>query len=457
MGENIGLLVHPSPMDSVEPHAMGPSAPRRPLFLRSICGGVEGAVQQLTDDTTASNQNIGSFARSSVEVRLLLASCAVGLAPIEALILELMNDDRLLIRRGELEAMVVRVMTETAHLPALVWARLALTVRVSAADVQDECLYVMMIAYGITNREVFAELYEYPLRMTQGSITANIEALRATPIEDLYDTMTQRMKNLITMGREGELEEALELWKETATTSKVVEEGHASGAVMLREHELLTEKGLRVAALMHSMRSIVRRKKISGVRRRIQTQLRKLEKRRPKKAGAKQLFLKTYARMRQDGVRDKHIRWARRKAAWADHSDLFRDAPLPVKLRLHRKSRVRAAAKIEQIKAAKELLQAEERAAELMEAAEESRSGLSNHICSGRLTDEEINRASDLFLSEEYQVLKMEAHIGAFGNTPPVGTTRQPRVSCIFSFFIGKITTRKENHPRPLIRETVAS
>ena len=85
------------------------------------------------------------------------------------------------------------------------------------------------------------------------------------------------------------------------------QQGHASGKFLLRDHCKLTEFGLRVRALLHSFRSLVRKAPVQRRLFLINQRLKSLEKRRPDRARASGFFLgaKVQKVLRQHRVRDK--------------------------------------------------------------------------------------------------------------------------------------------------------
>lgn len=70
------------------------------------------------------------------------------------------------------------------------------------------------------------------------------------------------MRTLLDAGSPPEaLIGALEVLRDTPTSTALVEEGHSSGAVLMEDHERYSEKALRVRALLLSLRPCVRLKR----------------------------------------------------------------------------------------------------------------------------------------------------------------------------------------------------
>lgn len=87
------------------------------LFLRSLCVGVDGAIQVCYDDPECSNYYLSGFKRADAQVRLVVAVGAFAIMLIENFILQVLADDRLLRRSEELHEAVLRDMQDIIEMP----------------------------------------------------------------------------------------------------------------------------------------------------------------------------------------------------------------------------------------------------------------------------------------------------------------------------------------------------
>ena len=243
------------------------------LLLRAVMTGLPRNVQEVFDDSTWSDTNLNGWKRCSSEVLLLLAAAALACKPTERFIIALLQDDRFLMRVEELRVTLEDDMRSVALFPDLVWRRVAVAAGCSAFEVKATTLYAMMRMHGFVWRETFAEVYEYPLKMSQGNIEANVVELRNNP-NLAVDKVTRRWGEfLATGGSEAQLCCLLRLLKAVATTVTLVEQGHAAGAIVMKTHEQCSEKQLRVRALLRALRPVIRPNrnsaKLRGVRKRM--------------------------------------------------------------------------------------------------------------------------------------------------------------------------------------------
>ena len=179
------------------------------------------------------------------------------------------------------------------------------------------------------------------------------------------------------------------------TTTKTLEEGHASGQVFLAHHARLTEKQLRIRALLHQMRPLTRQRKSTKECRRISQRLKKIQKRQPRKATARQIFFKATARRAIDGLKDPKARQQTSKRIMSAHGEHFNALPSRVKLQLSSLARRLATEKIEENRSAEARMIRELRRLEQAEIDEIACKGKPNHLCQGRFADEDIDAASD--------------------------------------------------------------
>ena len=82
----------------------------------------------------------------------------------------------------------------------------------------------------------------------------NVEDLRFAP--PAVDRTSSKMQLLAQMGLEEEVVKGLELLKEAAMTTVLVEQAHASGAQLMRRHQSLGMDGMCARSTVHNARSL---------------------------------------------------------------------------------------------------------------------------------------------------------------------------------------------------------
>eukprot|EP00974_Lingulodinium_polyedra_P049628 4773131-Lingulodinium_polyedra.AAC.1 len=75
-------------------------------LLRSMCVGLESLVALTRDDPLVSDFHLHGFEKLSCDIKMYVACAAVGSYPVEAFMLEVLEDDRLARRLPELKALL---------------------------------------------------------------------------------------------------------------------------------------------------------------------------------------------------------------------------------------------------------------------------------------------------------------------------------------------------------------
>ena len=399
------------------------------LFVRSACTGVDAAYKQLVDDPLCSAANLAGFRYIDPTVRKLFAVAAIGTIPGEAFVREMLKDDRLLRNSGLYLDAVHRHMRSHALLPDLVWARVAAMCGMTADDYKHEVIVCFCVSFGYLHRTVFRDLSYQPLSLTQNDIEANVAALAENRIV-AEDERVHRMKRLLDAGVPQEaLVQALMLLRECPMSTKMVEEAHASGALMMREHSRYSEKALRVRALLHQMRSITRAPPLSKEQRFLEKRMQKNNRYQPSRLRGRHMYCRRRVRQQlEDAGRGSLERLCAARQGMATFSAEF-VALGPLEQLAYEQD---AADYAEQMQAQKNRIDIETQAAMIqlrdrMRQAAEDR-GLTNHNASVRLSEAELQAACDIFNSEEIQALRLEQHYGAFGRGPTVPLASEQKV-----------------------------
>ena len=93
--------------------------------------------------------------------------------------------------------------------------------------------------------------------MVRQNILRNLEQLRAEPFDQIIDPLTRSIYELMHRGESLEyLKRCLELLKDTACSTNLVEQNHASGALLMRSHQIYGERTLRARSTIHQARAL---------------------------------------------------------------------------------------------------------------------------------------------------------------------------------------------------------
>ena len=351
------------------------------LFTRGLATGVAGAVTMVMEYGNISNEYIGGFARASSPVCLLLGIASIAPVPVEALIVDMMCDDRLLRRVGQMHNRVQDEMHRVAIMSMLVFRRMSIQIG-GITDIMFRHFveFAMMIIYVFFWREVIMDIYEFPLRMTQGDIDENVRQL---DIQEHVNKAEQRMQNFIRFNTHDLVVNTLKTLADAPCSTNLGEQGNAPSRLMSQRHVRYTEKGLRVRATLYSLRPLVRRQKEATELHRARRQLTGLAKMRPRKAHGRHMYFKSQVResMKGLGIEAPRDRLRVSRGVCKRHSRDYKALPNHTKRFFQVQARQRAAAKIRFISEHTETLNATCRRLELEAKAANDKNNTCRIIC----------------------------------------------------------------------------
>ena len=105
----------------------------------------------------------------------------------------------------------------------------------------------------------FDQLKRYPLKLTQGKVDQNLIDLEAESMDGVLDPTARRIKTSLRLGlSHSEASESLEFLHDgLSVTTNMVEQGHGTGAIMTKEHELYIARTMCSRAVVHQCRALV--------------------------------------------------------------------------------------------------------------------------------------------------------------------------------------------------------
>jgi len=175
-------------------------------FMRALAMGLDGLWALTAADNAVSCYHLHLFDKADFNVRRMLAVLAVSAFPAEAVLLQVLIDDRLLKRADEFRTIAAEQTLYIANLPMYVYERLStlLLEPCSPLELRHWVMRATHVAGGYVYRDTFRQLEEDPLRYAQGDLCERIGEIqmRPTPIRCVA---VRRMRNLIDAGHEAKL------------------------------------------------------------------------------------------------------------------------------------------------------------------------------------------------------------------------------------------------------------
>jgi hypothetical protein len=149
-------------------------------LIRSLMIGLDYLCKMVFKD--GNTYNLHGFKRVGYEVRRFAAVGSLGMWAIERFALELLEDDRLLLRASDLMNKLEKDTFSTNLISADVWSFVAEVVDRSGFDgcaLRDMSLHSLVVGLGYLHMHTFGLLDAYPFKLTQGNIYDQLKFLLA--------------------------------------------------------------------------------------------------------------------------------------------------------------------------------------------------------------------------------------------------------------------------------------
>mgnify|MGYP000178891951 CR=1 FL=1 len=204
--------------------------------VRSVCVGIEPIVKLAEGNSAVINWHLNGFKKATSDVRLYLALVAAAARPSEALLLELMEDDRLLLHADKYWEVLVDELKYLLDAPLSVWQSIAGVLQVSADDLRRWVVDATVTSIGYLWMDIWRRFSQVPWKYATGDARKkNVEDLKVAP--PAAERTSSKLQLLAQGGFEHEVVKGLELLKEAAMTTVLLEQAHASAAQLMRRHQ----------------------------------------------------------------------------------------------------------------------------------------------------------------------------------------------------------------------------
>ena len=140
------------------------------FFLRSLCIGIDKIAKLASDTDALSNWHLNGFKRATSEVRLYLALAAAAARPSEALLLELMEDDRLLLHADKYWEVLEDEMKYLLDAPLSFWQSIAGVLQVSAHDLRRWVVDATVTSIGYLWMDIWRHFSQAPWKYAIGDV-----------------------------------------------------------------------------------------------------------------------------------------------------------------------------------------------------------------------------------------------------------------------------------------------
>ena len=225
-------------------------------YVRSLIVGIDKLVELAMRSDAICKYHLGGYQRkcsSTVRTYLTVAACASR--PSETLLLELLHDDRFLLHSQRYWQVMVDELSYLTVLSPDFWSTLAsLLTGGDAISLKHSVLDCSLISMAYIHLECWIPLTNAPWKYLVGDVKKNITALKEEA--NVQDVVSCKIQTLCLLGYEAEVVAACLLARESSFTTTLVEQAHASGAMIARRHPQLEHAQLVSRMTVHNCRAL---------------------------------------------------------------------------------------------------------------------------------------------------------------------------------------------------------
>ena len=153
------------------------------------------------------------------------------------MLIDLLEDDRFLMHADKLWDGLIAERNYLMSAPQLLYDSVSALLHIKADEFKRDVRDASLTSIADLFMECWVPLSQPPLKYTQRDVRANIRDL----MQDMtvVDEVSLEMQTLALMGHADDVIAACILLKETAMSTTMVEQAHASGAQLMRRHPTL--------------------------------------------------------------------------------------------------------------------------------------------------------------------------------------------------------------------------
>ena len=264
-------------------------------LMKSLCVGLDELVRLTKAGPHVSGYHINGFAKCGRAVRKYACIASMGSFPLEAFLLEVMEDDRVCRHLPALEECVQDELACVERMSRASWDRLASVVQgCSATELQSGSLFSAHASVAFLSKRVFQVAKAYPWKLTLGNVAANLQAL-ADSDAPVADPTTTQIKSLLSLGYNREaLSDAVSLLREVPWSTLGVEQAHGSVACIHKLHHGCGAETIACRSLLHQARHLFVAPPEAKAEERARAKTQRLQRSVKRSVSARNLFYKDF-------------------------------------------------------------------------------------------------------------------------------------------------------------------
>jgi hypothetical protein len=263
-------------------------------LLWGLCVGLDHLVAFTRKDPQATDYHLHGYVNLTAPLKKYAILASVASNVPDAVLAELLVDDRVALRAGELRQLMMDELAWAHSIPPFVWARLAsLLDGMEEWELKHQALHACHVAASYLQSKVFSVVGSFPWKLVSGDIVANLQAL-ASSDEPIRDSCTHKIRTLLGLGYSmDKLVEGAALLREAQWSTTVVEQAHGSAAVMHRHHPDYSDEMLATRSTLHQCRALFQSDLEASKEGARQARLQALRSKNPYRVSGRHAFLGT--------------------------------------------------------------------------------------------------------------------------------------------------------------------
>ena len=171
------------------------------------------------------------------------------------MLLELMEDDRFLLHADRMWQTVSDEHHYLVTAPVLFYQCVGTALGLDPQVYRSDVLKSSLTSMAYLHMDCWVPLTLPPLCYAMGDVQVNIDVLKTAT--DVIEPTVVNIQTLVLLGHESDVVSSLLLLRETALTSILVEQAHASGAQLMNRHETLEHVSLLCRMTVHNCRTLL--------------------------------------------------------------------------------------------------------------------------------------------------------------------------------------------------------
>ena len=378
-------------------------------LVASLSLGLSQWVQLTRENPKTSDYYLHGFSQLDAHAKRYAVVAALTSPVCDALLVDLLEDDRVAQRVDALEESLQSELDWLVSLQPLIWESLsALLGECGPATLRTQCLLAATTIAAFVKMRFLGQARQYPWRLVQGNISANIDALMDD--DEVSEPTAVKIRTLARFGfNRNALVQGVQRLGDVSWTTHVHEQGHASGAAMHKIHQMHGTAMLAGRAFIHMVRPLFQLESEDKAALRFRGLEAALSKKVPARLSGKSVFLSDLLETAKRRSGGEALSNEDRKALMRQHSVLFSRLPKQAHdaytSEAHRRAEERSRDVDHELLHIRTSLQMRKTSALVERLAEAQLSRLSN--C--RFVDEDFDAMVELWQSPAFSTTKSAA------------------------------------------------